>query len=54
MDVEVGFPEDVHGGVGVVAVAEEVEREDDAAVGGVFEGHDAVGCAAGLDGGEDV
>lgn len=51
-DIDFAFDENVR--VAAVEVGEEVEGEDDGAVGGVFEGDDAVGGGACLDGGEDV
>lgn len=54
VDVEVGFAADVDIGEGIVAVAEKVEGEDDAAVGAVFEGDYAEGYGFGLHGEEDV
>lgn len=62
LEVRVGTEETVvHGQVRLAgdvvvrdAVAEEVEREYDVAVGGVFEGYDAIRGDAILDGGEDV
>lgn len=54
VDADVGFVDDDEVGVAAGEVGEEVEGEDDGAVGGVFEGHDAAGGAAGGDGLEDV
>jgi hypothetical protein len=51
-DIGFGAHEDV--GMGAVDVADEVEGEDDGAVGAVLKGDDAAVCAAILDGGEDV
>jgi hypothetical protein len=51
---DVGFAADQNVGVRAVDVADEVEREDDGAVGAVFKGDDAPVRSAGLDGGEDV
>ena len=51
-DVDFARYDDV--GVLVGTVGEEVEGEDYGAVGGVFEGDDAVGCFTRLHRGEDV
>ena len=50
---DVGFANDDDVGVLVGGVGEEVEGEDDGAVGGVFEGDDAEVGLGRLDGGED-
>lgn len=54
MDVEICFANDLHVGKEPVPVAEKVEGEYYGAVGGVFEGNDTIGGAAGLNGAENV
>jgi hypothetical protein len=51
---EVDFATDEDVRVATCEVGEEVEGEDHGAIGGVFEGDDALRSGAGLDGGEDV
>lgn len=54
LDAHVGLAADEDVRVAVLEVGEEVEREDDGAVGRVLDGHDAIVGGAGLDGREDV
>jgi hypothetical protein len=51
---DVGFAADQDVRVRAVDVADEIECEDDGAIGAVFEGDDAPVGSAGLDRGEDV
>ena len=54
VNIEVCFTYDLHVGKAPVSVTEKVKGEYDGAVGGVFEGNNAKGGAAGLDSVENV
>ena len=54
LDSNVNLATDLNLRISALEIREEVQREDDGAIGGILKGHDAVGGCVVLDGGEDV
>lgn len=51
---QINLPDNFDIPVFALSIREEIQREHHGAIGGVFEGDDAIRCGAGLDGVEDV